>query len=605
MSWLTIAGLLFLAIGQVLATCNTPSVRYLNATCNNLQFPSRGVAGDWFAHFSEGYEFSDGISLMVTNRPNERVVSNSILAFSGGSVNANGLSLFSTFFGQFVSHDFGQTDRPSGNRSDILLPPNDPLLFIEDANHTVKCCTAPTLNTRRSAGAIVDGIFRVTNKVSHYLDANQIYGPNEDINNRVRSHVGGKLITASYDIDISEFSGGAPGTTVVHLDNIQPTVAMIGTPKDPANLVEPDDQVFAAGDPRVSENGIIGVIHILFTREHNRLADIFAAKNPSWTDEQIFQKTRTYVIAELQNIIYEEFLPSVFGKRNVKKLVGRYQGYDSTVDARTSDLFSTAAFRYGHSTIPNTIPLLNECGDTDFTAGLGGLLLFGGQNGGPFFPTKILGLARSIENLVRSSFYTTVEELDALIVDNMRSINFNIHFGTGVDVASANMRRGRLHGLPNYHAIRKIYYSDNPAANSIYGAGTCTATETSPSPDPIGCFSAITDNCTLAVSLQQVYGKINRIDPWIGILAEKHAPGSVVGWTPTRIILDQFKRARDGDRFWWSQLDRSFLSNREKNEIAKTRMSDIIRRTTGVGYVPENVFLATPMGNPECNLDEE
>jgi peroxidase len=86
-------------------------------------------------------------------------------------------------------------------------------------------------------------------------------------------------------------------------------------PKDPANLNEANETVFSAGDERSSENILINTLHVLFVREHNRLCDLYKNQHPTWTDEQIFQKARTIVIAEYQNIIYKELLPTVFGQK--------------------------------------------------------------------------------------------------------------------------------------------------------------------------------------------------------------------------------------------------------------------------------------------------
>ena len=57
-------------------------------------------------------------------------------------------------------------------------------------------------------------------------------------------------------------------------------------------------------------------MHTVWLREHNRIAnELFRLNGTSKNDEYYFQQARRIVIAELQHIAYQEYLPVLLGNR--------------------------------------------------------------------------------------------------------------------------------------------------------------------------------------------------------------------------------------------------------------------------------------------------
>jgi hypothetical protein len=132
-----------------------------------------------------------------------------------------------------------------------------------------------------------------------------------------------------------------------------------------------------------------------------------------------------------------------------------------------------------------------------------------------------------------------------------------------MDLASLNIQRGRDHGLADYNTTR-----------AAYGLPRVTS------------FAQITSDTALQTELQSLYGTVNNIDLWVGVLAENHLPGGSLGPLGTRILVDQFTRLRDGDRFWY---ERQFTGDQFK-AVRNTHLSDVIRRNTGLTNLQANAF---------------
>lgn len=71
--------------------------------------------------------------------------------------------------------------------------------------------------------------------------------------------------------------------------------------------------------PRCTESGAVGALHTILLKEHNRIATILADKNPSWSDSTLFLESRRAVMAVIQHITYNEFLPIILGQQIANK----------------------------------------------------------------------------------------------------------------------------------------------------------------------------------------------------------------------------------------------------------------------------------------------
>jgi peroxidase len=156
------------------------------------------------------------------------------------------------------------------------------------------------------------------NLYSSYIDGSVIYGNSEAKANSLRTFNGGFLKTTN---GITASKVGVTNRTFLPLSS---------------NICSSSNTThcFTAGEHRTSENLGLVSVQTLFNREHNRIAAKLAENNPLWSDEYIYQETRRIVIAILQHIVYNEWLPSVTGNSTLSPLSTSeyYNGYDSSVN---------------------------------------------------------------------------------------------------------------------------------------------------------------------------------------------------------------------------------------------------------------------------------
>ena len=160
------------------------------------------------------------------------------------------------------------------------------------------------------------------------------------------------------------------------------------------------------------------------------------------------------------------------------------------------------------------------------------------------------------------------QENDLLLVDGIRNNLFGPPGAGGLDLAALDIQRGRDHGLPDYNNLREAY--DVPAVTT---------------------FAEISSDPEIQAKLEELFGTVDNIDPFVGALAEDHLPGSSVGPLIDAVVGNQFERLRDGDRFFYT--NDALLNSEAVRQIINLdnlTLSKVIRRNTNITNLQDNVF---------------
>ena len=526
------------------------SAASVDGTGNNPENPEWGSVDEEFLRLAES-DYADGISEVGgENRPSARLISNTVSDAEGDDIISDRLlSAMIYAWGQFIDHDITSTPLGSGETTSIAVPQGDPS-FDPFGTGT------QSITTLRSAfdpltGTSKDNPREQVNAITAFIDGSMVYGSSEETASALRMFSGGLLKTSEGNLlplnNAETFPDG-----MMEMDNANPFVS--------------SDQLFAAGDSRANENVELLSLQTVFVREHNLQAERIATENPSLTDEQIYQEARSIVIAEIQAITYNEWLPSLLGRR----AVSQYEGYDASVNPGISNEFATAAFRFGHSLLGDDVEFL----DNDGLETHEGVAL-----SEAFFNPDLLH-ETGIDSILKYLSADPSGEVDTEIVDSVRNFLFGPPGAGGLDLASLNIQRGRDHGLADYNTVR----------------------ESIGLPRVIS-FADITADVEMQQKLKSLYGTVDNIDLWVGGLAEDHVNGSSVGETFQTIIIDQFERLRDGDRYWYQNQ----FSGRELRQLERTSLSDIIERNTDLTGIQQNAFFfkASISGTVVLNVNHD
>lgn len=518
---------LFVSLVSVASLANAQIFRELDGFGNNLATPDLGTPGTALLRRGPA-AYDDGLNTPAGPlRPSARFVSNALCAeLFGIELNPSNASDMFWQWGQFIDHDIDLSPGSSAaGQHDIDVPAGDPW-FDPFATGNQFMSVTRTLSAPDQLG-----VRQQLNEITAFHDGSNVYGSDTVRALFLRENDGSGRLRV-------DAAGLLPRNTA-------------GLPNAPSEF---DTSMFIAGDVRVGEQTGLSSMHTLWAREHNVIAGYWRGTLPAASGELVYQLARAIVVAEMQHITYTEYLPILLGPNALPA----YTGYDANIDPSISNEFSTVAYRFGHSMLSDELMRLNS-NMNSITAGP--LFLRDA-----FFNPIMLTQATfgGIEPILRGLSIQKARAVDGRIVDDVRNFLFGPPGSGGFDLAALNIQRAREHGIADYATLCGVYGMSVPAT-----------------------FADIPTSPVNQAALQSVYGSVNDIDPWMAVIMETPVAGGVVGSLAHAILVDQFTRLRDGDRYWYE----GYIPQPYLGMIRSMSLSHVIRRNTSIGgELPSDVF---------------
>ncbi|XP_012940602.1 chorion peroxidase [Aplysia californica] len=534
--------------------------RQADGSCNNIKQPTRGRTNSPFRRLlSPVYDQNDGntprlVSVAPGNPPlpSPRTVSTNV--HPPGNALSDDATVMLMQWGQFLDHDITHTPQTSSpnklccsgltNGSDfhpdvrsggpchpIMAPEDDPYFNTQNT----RC-----ISFTRSEGVLDDmSIRQQYSDITPFLDGSQIYGSSETHARSLRSFENGKL-----------------RAKIINGEEFLPKW------EDDSQCfkLEPGDYCFLAGDVRVNVYPGLNALHTVFLRYHNLLCERLKAAHEDWTDEKLYQQARRIVGAILQKVSYSDYLKTLLGE-TVAKIYDLLPGdgdyaYNDIVDPTLSNAFSTAAYRFGHSSIPDDLQIGNE------TVPTGKLYLR---------PKFVLN---GLDDVIKALSEGKQQRVDRTYSRGVTDQLFEPpkRPGKGFDLVALNIQRGRDHGLPPYNAFRR--FCGLPA------------------------YARFSDLQSGQSEFSKVYASPDDIDLYSGGLSEKPVQGGRIGEVFTCILALQFRDLKFGDRFWYeNQADpTTAFTPAQIAQVNSFSLAKVICDVTGISRIQPNLFL-TPVGS--------
>ncbi|XP_078316138.1 dual oxidase 2-like [Crassostrea virginica] len=585
----------------------SPELHPLDGYFNNLIHPDWGAVETVLLRKSPA-AYADGVyTLSGQNRPNPFDISErahrSNTPQSLGSV--RGRTAMQVYFGQQVVEEIMDVQRPGCPREyeNIPVPKNNTLYRNSEAFNSARDTVFmpfPRSRFDQRTGQSPSNPRQQLNEITPYLDGQLMYGPARTWTDAIREFKGGRLLRLDPNKGIAD--------SLPAINNIRLPFANPPNPRENTRerRLLPVARFWRFGNPRAMENPFLLSFGVLWFRWHNYLAEEYIKmKNIPEDelekyDEQIFNHARKWVVASHQKIVMYDWLPRwIFTASNFTTVsddsrfypiraprsndpkmptCGEYV-YNPNIHPGITTEFQTSAMRYGHTLVT---PGLWRRGARTPSNNL--------QTGCNWFPTNLRlpnsnpgdqthglrlcnaywnsqeAVQEDLDALYRGLSSTLGEKEDHIMVEDLAGQVFGPLEFSRRDLAALNIQRARDHGLTDYQTIRETF--GLPRLNSW---------------QEINTQNSLTQQAIEALRLLYEGSGLNGTSPedvdlFAGGLLETTDDGP--GELFRVIMVEQFCRIRDGDRFWYENIN---------NKIFNRTEIDFINNNITLGYILSKV----------------
>lgn len=159
---------------------------------------------------------------------------------------------------------------------------------------------------------------------------------------------------------------------------------------------------------------------------------------------------------------------------------------------------------------------------------------------------------------------------------------FKTAHAVALDLAAMNIQRGRDHAIPGYLEWREF----------------CNMSQISNFDD----LAHEIKDPQVRQKLRELYGHPGNMDVWVGGILEDQLPGAKVGPLFKCLLLEQFTRMRDGDRFWH---ENNVFTPDQLKQIKETSLARILcDNSDNITRIQGDVFMLSGFTNPMIDCEE-